>query len=155
MARTKRFKTISGYLRSTEESRILAALVEPGSDRERAIERGIINGLLPQVGVAQTIAADETPLDGVDRIRALTTDPAQIKTLDACRKWLNRWRLVGVKTTATSVRTEAATFIPGGMIFRGVDYSPEETEAIQAIKRERGIGTQEAVEIFRSQRVGA
>lgn len=96
MAKTKKFKTIAGYFRNIEETYILAKQVKPGTDAERAIERRAINQLLPQGGITETIADSETPLDGVKRIRELTTDPDRMKTLDACRKWLKRWRLVGV-----------------------------------------------------------
>lgn len=98
---TRKFKTVAGYLRSWGER---LARVEPNSDAERALERQIINNLLPQIGMSETIVDGEMPRDGIARIRKLTTDPAKCKALDACRKWLGRMKIISV-SVIPQVRT--------------------------------------------------
>lgn len=92
MARTKKFKTVAGYLRSMEndlyyqQERAKREGRSAISDDEG--QRQIINNLLRQIGVA-VIEQTESPLAGVKRLRQATNE-AQGKTLDACLKWLTQ-----------------------------------------------------------------
>ena len=104
-------------------------------------KRQILNNLLLQKGIA-LIKQDEKPADGVRRLLTVATDN-QRKTLEVCFEWLRQPRVrkefVGASSTAVSA----------GMIFRGVSYTPEETEMLEAICSQRKVSMQEAVEIMR------
>jgi hypothetical protein len=79
MIKHKKFKTVSGYLRSNEY-RILSKLPtdrDTEEDRRRRVEvvqagqREAINQLLPQIGIPDRIVDSEAPRDGVARLIAV------------------------------------------------------------------------------------
>ena len=53
------------------------------------------------------------------------------------------------KKRKSSFRVIGASLIQSGMIFNGVEYTPEQVDAINAIRRERKIELP-AVEVFRA-----
>jgi hypothetical protein len=140
MARTKKFKTVAGYLRSNENEKLCG--VDPDSDAERTIERQIINHMLPQLGITDTIKLDEKPRDGVERLLQQTTEVRQLKALKDCRKWLRRAKGHWTVTSSTAVSR--------GMIYRGQDFNAEETAAIEQIQSEQKVSIDKAIEIWRS-----
>jgi len=128
MTKRKKFKTVLGYLRSHGD---------PDADRERKI----INALLPQVGVDDTILPEETPREGVERLLQVHNELRAVAALRDCIKWIDRpkWTVTG----------SCSTVVRSGMIFRGVDYTAKETESLETICRERKVSMSEAVEIMR------
>ena len=97
----RKFKTAAGYLRS-KEKQLYYKQGRAESRNETAISdddgaRQIINGLLPQIGVTESIALSEHPAEAVQRMlhhargttRAGVLDPRLIG-LEACEKWLKR-----------------------------------------------------------------
>jgi hypothetical protein len=113
MSRHKKFKTVSGYLRSNEY-RILSKLPtdnDPEDNRRRRVaavqagQREVINYLLPQIGITDRIADAETPRDGVARLIAVDgKTEQQADALRACDRWLKNFviplwsKLVGVNS---------------------------------------------------------
>jgi hypothetical protein len=87
--RHKKFKTVTGYLRSMGE---FGASI---SDEEGV--RRHINNLLPQAGISGRIEPTEKPRDGVQRLRQTMQDERHIKILNDCLKWLGRsgWTVTG------------------------------------------------------------
>jgi len=96
----KKYKTVSGYLRSTEE-RILSKLpLDDGTQENRqrivaaaqAGQREAINSLLPQIGITDHIVDAETPHDGVARLAAVDGKTVQqADALKACDRWLKNF----------------------------------------------------------------
>ena len=145
MKKRKKFKTIAGYLRSMEQDlwhrQAMAERDGKPSISEADGHRRIINNLLPQIGVADSIGQAESPRDGIRRLRATATGDVQIKALDACAKWLDQ---PGMKLTFLGA---TSTAVASGMIYRGKDYTQEETEALEKIQREYGVSLDQAIEM--------
>jgi len=94
---TKKFKTVSGYLNS-EDERMRCKIPWDASDEARitAIKAGlrdIINRMLDQLALPK-LDANETPLDGVNRLLAAGGTSQQLKALQDCQRWLKRYRVV-------------------------------------------------------------
>jgi hypothetical protein len=95
---TKKFKTVSGYLRSAD-MQLQYKLPKDDDDDARIAaiktgQRNIINNLLPQLGLPK-LDGDETPGDGVERLLALGgTDNRQVKALKDCQRWLKNYRFI-------------------------------------------------------------
>jgi hypothetical protein len=103
VTRKKRFKTVAGALRSAGER--LYHRVGKNTDQADAAllsgQRKILNNLLPQLGLP-TIADNETPIDGIQRllvIEEMFSDPRKLKALRDCQRWLNNfgrvWHVTG------------------------------------------------------------
>ena len=94
--RTKKFKTVAGYLRHMDSQLSYREATAELKHRPYSIaddQREAINNLLRQHGIG-LIAAHEKPSDGVVRLQQLTEDGEKKKTLAACLKWLEAPRLV-------------------------------------------------------------
>jgi hypothetical protein len=143
MARHKKLKTAAGYLRSMGERIRYSGLPKEQEARwneVRAKQRIAINNLLPQIGITELIGPTEPPHEGIERLLKAGGNEAQVAALEACRRWLKDF-WVPVSSTVASVTT--------GMIFRGEEFSPEDTKAIEAICSERKVTMTEAIALFR------
>ena len=87
MTRTKKFKTVAGYLRSAEDrlysQRAMAELQGQPAIAEEDGKRQIINSMLPQLGL-ERLQATEAPRDGIKRLQQTAQTDQQKKALDAC-----------------------------------------------------------------------
>jgi hypothetical protein len=144
MARTKKFKSVAGYLRSMGERIKYSNLPEEEEARWNAVHAGqrtAINNLLPQLGIPELIGPTEPPREGVERLLKLDGNEEQAAALETCRRWLkNFWVPV-----SSSVSTSTPADFRSGMIFRGEEFTPDETETIEAIQRERKMTMTEAI----------
>jgi hypothetical protein len=105
----KKYKTVAGYLRSCGERLQYDGKLPEDKDQRiaaiRAGQRDIINGLLPQIGLAQRIEATEKPIDGVARLLAQGGTAQQVAALEACRRWLKNYVIVLGVTAIPQVKT--------------------------------------------------
>ena len=102
--RTKKFKTVSGYLRSAD-NRLQYDLPKDRDQRIAAVrsgQRDIINNLLPQLGLSTTIDVNEKPSDGIARMLAAGGTEQQVKALKDCQRWLKNYVVV-MSATVTVV----------------------------------------------------
>ena len=98
MSKARKFKTISGALRSLYETfkdrqqrQDYARGIERSKEEKPAMRlhylRGAVNHVLPQVGITSLIESAEEPYEGLKRIKATLTDPKQIKAVDDCLRF--------------------------------------------------------------------
>jgi hypothetical protein len=148
MARTKKFKSVAGYLRSHGERIRYSRLPKEEEARRYYVQAGqriALNNLLLQLGITDLIGLTEPPHEGIERLLKSNGTEEQATALEACRRWLkNFWVPV-----SSSVSTSTPADFRSGMIFRGEEFTPDETEAIEAIQRERKMTMTEAVAAFR------
>ena len=94
MTRTKRFKTVLGYLRHESDSlsfkQEMARLHGQPVISDENGEREILHRLLPQVEVTDRIGDDEKLIEGLRRLRANAQTDRARKSLDDCIKWASR-----------------------------------------------------------------
>jgi CRISPR/Cas system type I-B associated protein Csh2 (Cas7 group RAMP superfamily) len=154
MAR-KKFKTVAGYLRSMGDDLYYKQETAQRQGRPAISDaegkRQILNNLLPQIGIAGCIGSDEKPVDAIKRLREAAQTERDIKNLDACLKWLRvpptpmHMQFIGASSSVTGV----------GMMFRGESFTPEETQAIEKIQRERRLPSiADAIRIYREGTAG-
>ena len=89
MAKTKTFKSVTGYLRGQGEI-LRYNLPQRAEQRIAAVtagQRAAINNMLPQLGINQRIGADEAPIAVVERLLALGGAEPQVKALQTCQRW--------------------------------------------------------------------
>jgi hypothetical protein len=148
MARTKKFKSVAGYLRSMGERIRYSGLPEEKEARWDAVQakqRLVLNQLLPQLGITELIGTAEQPDEGIERLIKLGGHEAQAAALETCRRWLkNFWIPI-----SSSISTSTPAGFRSGMVFRGEEFTPAETETIEAIQRERKMTMTEAIAAFR------
>jgi hypothetical protein len=104
----KKYKTVAGYLRSCGERLQYGKLPKDKDQRIAAIQAGqrdIINGLLPQIGLAQRIEVTEKPIDGVTRLLTQGGTAQQVAALESCRRWLKNYVIVLCVTAIPQVKT--------------------------------------------------
>jgi hypothetical protein len=146
MARTKRFKTVAGYLRSTGDNAYYAAQEAKRAGRplhsERDARRRILNALFPQIGIKDQIGPTEKPIDVVTRLRRAPENEKQAKNLDTILQWLRR-RL------GPRVQFLGATAESWGVIRGGEEFTGEEFDAIEKLASESGISFDEAKRMHR------
>jgi hypothetical protein len=95
----KKYKTVSGYLRS-EDMRLQCKIPWDASDDARiaatkAGQRDILNGLLAQLALPK-LDENETPRDGIERLLRIVGFSAsgtsqQVKALEDCQRWLKNY----------------------------------------------------------------
>jgi hypothetical protein len=106
--RAKRYKTVSGYLRSADEQ-LQYKLPRDGDDDKliaavKAGQRSIINNLPPQLGLS-SLDANEQPLEGIERMLAIGGTVPQVEALQDCQRWLKNYRVL-LSTSITHVEHE-------------------------------------------------
>jgi hypothetical protein len=145
----KKYKSVAGYLRSMGERIRCSGLPKEEEARRNAVQAGqrtAINNLLPQLGITELIGNTEPPHEGVERLLKLGGNEAQASALETCSRWLkNFWVPV-----SSSVSTSTPADFQSGMVFRGEEFTPDETQAIVAIQSERKVTMTEAIALFRS-----
>ena len=90
----KKFKTVSGYLRSRSQKEIYEENLTreikglPRVDFDD-VTRGIVNSLLPQLGFSDRIQSYEETRAGLERLKGRTDlNERQAKALKDCLRWL-------------------------------------------------------------------
>jgi hypothetical protein len=114
MARTRKFKSVAGYLRSCGD-RLDRKLPEDKDQRIAAVQAGqrdIINNLLPQIPLTQRIEATEKPMDGIERLLALGGTDQQVAALKACQRWLKNYFIVWSVTSSGSTINNGTCQLP-------------------------------------------
>ncbi len=157
MARTKKFKTVAGYLRCKGDQLRYKVCGLENQDRDQrwakvyAGQRDILNNLLPQLGLA-CIEATEKPDDGIRRLAQMGGTEQQVAALAACQRWLKDFFLpISSSMRVTSGSSfVGATATTRSVIFGGERFTGEEADAIEAICRERKVSFEEGIKIFRS-----
>ena len=149
MARTKKFKSVAGYLRSMGDRLRCSGLPKDQEARWAAVQAGqraAINNLLPQLGITELISPTEPPHEGIERLLKSGGTEAQATALETCRRWLKNFWVPVSSTMAAAPPRENFT---SSMTFRGEEFTPEETKAIEAIHSERKVTMAEAIALFR------
>ena len=105
MTKTKKYKTVGGYLRSHEYSIEKKTGHLEGDEWRAAVktaQRAILNHLLPQFSLSQ-IEDHIEPLKHIDLLLILGGTERQMKALKDCQRWLKNFRILSFRNATVTV----------------------------------------------------
>ena len=143
MAKTKKYKSVSSYLRAHGQG-LNYNLPRRGRDHEqqraaaKVEQRNILNNLLPQLGLPML---DSELLEGIEQLLVMGgwTD-VQANALRDCQKWLKNFRIVTITSSAPVEPVKTAQGLVSYLVhgFSRADHNVRISMIVDAAKYGRG-----------------
>jgi hypothetical protein len=127
---TKKFKTVSGYLRSHDDGlrRTVAKVPEDQFVEAAAVAvRKILNNLLPQIDNLPMLDTDYAPLEGIEQLLKLGGTERQVNALEDCKRWLSKPIHIVTLNSARSAMIPQVKTAQGLISYRVDGYRNDDT----------------------------